>query len=112
MAAAVADAAAELRQALGDSDAEGWQHMLQKADAWLPPARRLAAALLAWWRRPNAQQADTLKLAQVAATRSCAYLRCANLGGEGGPAAGQGAGSLLCRCVQMRMEGRLCCPRQ
>ncbi|PRW60748.1 starch binding domain-containing [Chlorella sorokiniana] len=32
----------------------------------------------------------------AAATRSCAYLRCANLGGEGGPAIGQGVGSMRC----------------
>ncbi|PRW59882.1 hypothetical protein C2E21_2002 [Chlorella sorokiniana] len=63
----------------------------------LPPARRLAAALLDWWRRPEAQPAAALELAQAAAARSCAYLRCANLGGEGGPAAGQGAGSQRCR---------------
>ncbi|KAI3433883.1 hypothetical protein D9Q98_003685 [Chlorella vulgaris] len=42
------------------------------------------------------QPGDGLALAQVAATRSCAYLRCANLAGEGGPAAGQGAGSQRC----------------
>ncbi len=65
-----------------------------------PPARRLAAALLAWWRRPKAQPAAALELAQAAAARSCAYLRCANLGGEGGPAAGQGAGSQRCRWAE------------
>ncbi|PRW59997.1 Zinc finger MYND domain-containing 19 Q7TSV3 [Chlorella sorokiniana] len=53
-------------------------------------------ALLAWWRRPEAQAAAALELAQAAAARSCAYLRCANLGGEGGPAAGQGVGSQRC----------------
>jgi len=41
---------------------------------------------------PQAQQ----ELAQAAATRSCAYLRCANLSCEGGCAAGQGAGSKRC----------------
>ena len=64
----------------------------------LPPAARLAAALLDWWRRPEQQQQDALALAQAAAGRSCAYLRCANLGGEGGPEAGQGVGSMRCRC--------------
>ncbi|KAI7844719.1 hypothetical protein COHA_001807 [Chlorella ohadii] len=62
----------------------------------LPPARRAATALLAWWRRPEAQPAAALELAQAVAARSCAYLRCANLGGEGGLAAGQGAGSQRC----------------
>ena len=63
----------------------------------LPPARRLAAALLAWWRRPEAPPAAALEAVQAAAARSCAYLRCANLGGEGGPAAGPGGGSQRCR---------------
>jgi hypothetical protein len=42
------------------------------------------------------QPGDGLELAQVAASRSCAYLRCANLAGEGGSAARQGAGSQRC----------------
>lgn len=62
----------------------------------LPPATQLAAALLDWWRRPEQQQQDALALAHAAAARSCAYLSCANLGGSGGPAAGQGAGSKRC----------------
>ncbi|KAI7845896.1 hypothetical protein COHA_000629 [Chlorella ohadii] len=66
----------------------------------LPAALRLgtplAAALLDWWRRPEAQQAAALEVAQAAARRSCAYLRCGNLGGEGGPAAGEGVGSQRC----------------
>ena len=63
---------------------------------------QLGQALLAWWRRPEAQPEQQLKLAQAAATRSCAYLRCGNLGGEGGPAAGQGVGSMRCRWVDWR----------
>ena len=63
----------------------------------LTAARRLAATLLDWWRRPGAQQEQQLEAAQAAAARSCAYLRCANLGGGGGPAAGQGEGSQRCR---------------
>ncbi|PRW56081.1 hypothetical protein C2E21_5153 [Chlorella sorokiniana] len=62
----------------------------------LPPARRLAAALLDWWRRPAAQQEQQLEAAQATAARSCAYLRCVNLGSGGGPAAGQGEGSQRC----------------
>ena len=65
--------------------------------ACLPAACRLATALQAWWGRPSQQQADQLEVATAAAVRSCAYLRCANLGGEGGPAAGAGAGSKRCR---------------
>ncbi len=48
---------------------------------------------------PAVEAERQLALAQAAAGRSCAYLRCANLGGEGGPAAGQGAGSMRCRWV-------------
>ncbi len=65
----------------------------------MPIARQLATALQAYWGRPTQQQADQLELAKAAAARSCAYLGCANLGGEGGPAAGEGAGSKRCRCV-------------
>ncbi|KAI3433924.1 hypothetical protein D9Q98_003726 [Chlorella vulgaris] len=46
--------------------------------------------------RREPQADDALELAQAAAVRSCAYLRCANLAGEGGPAAGQGQGSQRC----------------
>ncbi len=74
----------------------------------LPAALRLgtplAAALLDWWRRPEAQQAAALELAQAAARRSCAYLRCGNLGGEGGPAAGEGVGSQRCRWVTRAVQ--------
>ncbi|KAL4859676.1 hypothetical protein ACK3TF_000754 [Chlorella vulgaris] len=58
-------------------------------------AADLADQLAALPRR-EPQAGDALELAQAAATRSCAYLRCANLAGEGGPAAGQGAGSQRC----------------
>ena len=96
--AASDEQAAELDAAvqnwLADSSRSIAQH---NAASWLPPFRHLAAALLAWWRRPEAQSAAALELAQAAAARSCAYLRCANLGGEGGPAAGRGAGSQRCR---------------
>jgi hypothetical protein len=37
-----------------------------------------------------------LKLAWAVTTRSCAYLACANLAGEGGPAAGEGIESKRC----------------
>ncbi|KAI3433866.1 hypothetical protein D9Q98_003669 [Chlorella vulgaris] len=54
-----------------------------------------AAAVAALLHR-EPQPGDGLELAQAAVTRSCAYLRCANLAGEGGPAAGQGTSSLRC----------------
>ena len=62
-----------------------------------PAASELAAALQAFWQLPEQRAAAELALAQAAAGRSCAYLRCANLGGEGGPAAGEGVGSQRCR---------------
>ena len=64
------------------------------------PALAAAAAAAQQHReqRPWIQQAEEqLHGRLAAATRSCAYLRCANLGGEGGPAAGQGVGSMRCR---------------
>ncbi|KAL4421393.1 hypothetical protein ABPG75_010684 [Micractinium tetrahymenae] len=60
------------------------------------PAQRVAALLLQHWARPEQVAADRLVLAQAAAARSCANLRCANLGLEGGPAAGQGRGCKRC----------------
>ena len=98
LAAAVAQAAAEL-QRVDDHPFSSLLEFASAAALWPMPARRLAAALLAWWRRPEVQPAAALEVAQVAAARSCAYLRCANLGGEGGPAAGQGTGSQRCRWV-------------
>ena len=63
----------------------------------LPPARRLAKAALGARCQAEAQMPTALEAARAAAARSCAYLRCANLGGGGGPAAGQGEGRLRCR---------------
>ena len=68
----------------------------------LPAAAKLADLLHQWWQpamQPERHAEAQLALAQAAATRSCAYPRCANLGGEGGPAAGEGVGSMRCRWV-------------
>ncbi|KAL4439786.1 hypothetical protein ABPG75_002787 [Micractinium tetrahymenae] len=62
----------------------------------LPPAETLAAALQEWWARPEQVAAARLEAAQAAAVRSCANLRCANLGLEGGAAAGEGVGCRRC----------------
>jgi len=74
----------------------------------LPPAREIAAALLQWYQRPAQRQRDALELAQVAAARSCAFLRCANVACIGGPAAGQGEGSKRCRWVCVPGGGLVC----
>ncbi len=74
--------------------AGGWlqQHLL-------PAMSHLADLMQQYYALPAVEAERQLALAQAAAGRSCAYLRCTNLGGEGGPAAGQGAGSMRCRCV-------------
>ena len=107
-AAAVGEAAAALKRAMHGSRSLPLGPLMHAAVPWLPLFRRLAAALLAWWRRPEERQAAALLLAQAAAARSCAYLCCANLGGEGGPAAGQGAGSQRCRWAAVRGVGGQC----
>jgi hypothetical protein len=56
----------------------------------------LADALLAWQQRPAQLEAARLELAQAQALRSCAYLRCPNVGAGGGMMAGSGMGSKLC----------------
>ena len=75
----------------------------------LTPAAGLAALMQQYYALPAAEAERQLQLAQAAAGRSCAYLRCANLGGEGGPAAGQGAGSKRCRCVIVHRTMQLNC---
>ena len=116
--AAGADPSAELGQAFLAFAAarhalEERQHRLTPLDlldaiqrSSLAPARRLAAALWAWHQQPEQQAEHRLALARAAAGRACAYLRCANLAGEGGPAAGQGAGSS--KCSACRMTWRAC----
>lgn len=61
-----------------------------------PAAVRLAQALDAWSRASGAHQQQLLELAQAAATRSCAYLCCTNVGALGGPGAGEQPGSQRC----------------
>ena len=62
-------------------------HLLQRyRERLVPPACAMAAALQECWQRPEQLEADRLELAHAAATRSCAYLRCANLDGGSGRA--------------------------
>ena len=65
-------------------------------ETFLPAAAPAAAALEAHLSQREQQAAARLELARVAATRSCAFLGCANLRASGGPDAGQGEGSLKC----------------
>ncbi|KAI3433718.1 hypothetical protein D9Q98_003526 [Chlorella vulgaris] len=88
------------RQALG--------HMAEQlgVDGANNPA---AASWLAALQGREAQPGDELELAQAATARSCAYLRCANLAGEGGPAAREGAGSQRCsKCKAAWYCGTAC----
>ena len=63
----------------------------------LPLAAELAVLLQQHWQQPEEVAAVGLELAHIAATRSCAYLQCSNVEAEGGgPAAGQGTGSMRC----------------
>ena len=61
------------------------------------PASRLGRAMVEMAHSPAMEAQRQLELARAAATRSCAYLRCANVAGQGGAAAGQGVGSARCR---------------
>jgi hypothetical protein len=62
----------------------------------LQQTKEAAALLHTFWQLPEQVAAARLEVAQVAATRSCAYLGCSNLGMSGGLGAGQGVGSKLC----------------
>jgi len=55
---------------------------LPEVSSRLPAAAKLADLLHEWWQpamQPGLYAEAQLALAQAAATRSCAYLRCANL---------------------------------
>ena len=69
-------------------------------------AAQLAAVVQQHWAEPAQQAQHRLALAQVAAARSCAYLRCPNVEQAGGPAAGEGLSSKLCRCVWIVQHAR------
>ncbi|KAL4424844.1 hypothetical protein ABPG77_011094 [Micractinium sp. CCAP 211/92] len=60
------------------------------------PAHRVAALLLQHWARPEQVAANRLAVAQAAASRSCADLRCTNVELEGRPGAGKGRGCKRC----------------
>jgi hypothetical protein len=92
--------ARQLHQALNafDSSLAPLMHRVALLrDEALPPAQALAQHLLQLSQQRPGQLADArLLLAQADATRCCAYLRCAQLDAQGGPAAGEGVGSKRC----------------
>ncbi|PRW60632.1 ankyrin repeat and MYND domain-containing [Chlorella sorokiniana] len=69
---------------------------LAQLQTLLPLAMQLAEHLAAYCQQVDRQPEEQLVRARADATRSCAYLRCANVGAEGGPSAGQGLGSMRC----------------
>jgi hypothetical protein len=71
-----------------------FRHAVEEA---LPLAAALAACLEAACVTSGQAAEHALQHVQAAATRSCAYLACANLAHEGGPAAGKLSGNLRCR---------------
>jgi hypothetical protein len=79
----------------------------------LEPAGRVAALVEAVYRQPEQRAMDTLELAQAAATRSCANLRCPNVAGQGREAEGRRNQvqvlSLPCRAILLPrvQRGRL-----
>ena len=89
LAAQLKQAARRLRDRPQESlsNAQETERLLQQA----------AALMQQYYASPTVAAERQLALAQAAAGRSCAYLRCTNLGGEGGPAAGQGVGGMRCR---------------
>jgi membrane protease subunit (stomatin/prohibitin family) len=76
--------------------AAGALKLLAELKPLMQPAAQAAALVRQYWQLPEQVAAARLEVAQAAATRSCAYLGCANLGMSGGLAAGQGVGSKLC----------------
>jgi hypothetical protein len=68
----------------------------QATEELLLRAREAAAHIERSWEATGQAAQQRLESAQAAATRSCACLACSNLAIEGGPAAGEGKGSLRC----------------
>ncbi|KAI7839791.1 hypothetical protein COHA_006590 [Chlorella ohadii] len=68
----------------------GLDQLMVQLRPLLQPAADLAALMQQYYALPEIDQPHRLAVAQAAAGRCCAYLRCANAGGEGGPAAGKG----------------------
>jgi hypothetical protein len=72
----------------------------------LEPARRVAALVEAFYQQPEQQAAAALELAQAAATRACANLRCPNVAGQGREEEGRLNKNKRCSACQ---AVRYCC---
>ena len=93
-AAAVAD---ELQQGMAAGMAAGAEESLGALFGMVATIERAAGVIDQCRALPEHALAAQVVLARAAAGRSCAYLSCSNLQAEGGPAAGQGVGSMRCR---------------
>ena len=88
----------------GASGGPACNHWAVALQGQLEPAGQVAALVEAFYQQPEQRAAAALELAQAAATRSCANLRCPNVGSEGREAEGR----LNRRCSACRAV-RYCC---
>jgi hypothetical protein len=79
-----------------DHPSEPTDEAAQLCERLVQPALALAELAQQAWQATGLAEAARLEVAQAAATRSCAYLACANLGAEGATEAGEGGGSKKC----------------
>ena len=98
----------ELEQAIAHFDAadidQRSDQMAAPFQFLLKPAGQVAALVEAYYQQPEQRAAAVLELAQAAATRSCANLRCPNVAGQGREAEGRrNQRCSACRAV------RYCC---
>lgn len=108
-AADLAQQLAAALEALPPVPEAGSGEALSEASALLQPLAALADLAQQGWQQSGQAAAARLERVQAAAGRSCAYLACSNLGGEGGPAAGQGVGSQQCgQCRTVWYCGTVC----
>jgi hypothetical protein len=102
VAAALASKADTLLQFISQQHRHDSVRRLEEAEGGelsnkvLTAVEAVAAELEPAWQLTQEVAQQRLEHARAAATRSCAYLACANLALEGGPAAGEGKGSLRC----------------
>lgn len=103
---ALHDQAAALLQALTPAEDSSAPQpppgaLLRREIAVLPHVQEIAVALQPRLRQPTQQQELEMQAALVSARRACSYLRCPNVGAEGGMAAGEQAGSAKCSACRV-----------
>ena len=111
--AALVAALFSLRCGLGGYGARDFEEpakLLESLQKAMEPAGRIATLLLQLWDTRASKEAARLAWAKAAAARSCAFLRCAELGGVAsqGPAAGQRGSKRCTACCAVRYCGEKC----